>query len=238
MVRAMFIRPLVLAFLLSFSGAAFAQGGPPAPGQTGIFLGVRGGYGIPGGKVGSTGPDAEAASLSDGIKGMVPFALEIGYRVMPNLSLGATLQYGFDLINTDNTNGCGSCSSHDISFGANLYLHPAPGGAVDPWLGLGVGYESLAISGSADQADSPTFSGVSFDESLTGLQFLNLQAGLDFAASPVVSLGPFIGLNLGKYDSINATLTQGGQARTMSIDIKNSAVHEWVTIGLRCRFNL
>jgi hypothetical protein len=228
----MLIRPLLVAFMVSSSGAALADGLPP--GQSGIFVGARVGYGLPGGKVGATAPGDNSSDLSDGFKGLVPLTLELGYRVMPHLSLGATLQYGFGIINKDKSDGC-DCTGRDISFGANVYLHAAPFTAFDPWLGVGVGYERLGFSGTQNLGDGGS---ANFDGSLSGIQFLNLQVGGDFAASPMVSVGPYLGLSLGKYDSISQTTSFNGQNQTMSADIQQTAVHHWVTIGLRCRFNL
>lgn len=230
----MFIRPLIVALLVSLSGTALAQS--PPPGQTGLYLGARLGYGIPGGKVGSDGggDNTVSGNLSEGFTGMVPLALEVGYRVLPHLSLGATFQYGFAFINKDNAKDCGDCSGHDLSFGANVYLHAAPFTSADPWIGLGVGYESLGWGGSTNELGSPA----SVSASLSGLQFLNLQLGLDFAASPQVTLGPYVGVAMGKYDSVSATATFQGQTMSASADITNTAVHEWFTLGVRGGFNL
>jgi hypothetical protein len=238
---AMSPRLLVIAVVLCLSRVALADG--TAPGQTGIFFGARAGYAIPGGQVMGSDGGGQGTNLSEGFTGLVPFALELGYRVIPNLSVGATLQYGFGLIK--NQGSCGKCSGHDISFGANVYLHAAPDGSFDPWVGVGVGYESLGVSGTLMASDT-SFATATFDTTLTGVQFLNVQLGGDFALTPLVSAGPFLGVSFGRYGNISATSNFGGRAtidggggsQTMSQDIDNTAVHEWFTFGLRGRFNL
>ena len=63
------------------------------------------------------------------------------------------------------------------------------------------------------------------------MEWLNLQAGVDFLATPVLRFGPFVMLSLGRYDE--GELTGFGSG---SIDDKK--MHQWFEIGVRGMFDL
>src|SRR4051812_6830527 len=81
-----------LAFGCVFSPVARAQ-------DTGFEAGLRVEYGIPLG-------DATGAGrpLSDGISGQIPLAIDLGYRVIPNLFIGLYAQYGFGFVGDEISN--------------------------------------------------------------------------------------------------------------------------------------
>jgi len=72
--------------------------------------------------------------------------------------------------------------------------------------------------------------GVSADVKISGFEFLNLQAGLDYALASGFGFGPFVQFTLGQYSTVDA----GSQ----SADITNTALHSWLQFGFRGTLNL
>lgn len=175
-----------------------------------FVLGLRLGYGLP---MGSISKDVK---FSDFFSSMIPIWLDVGYMVTPNVMLGVYGQYG--LVSIKNCPSGASCSAHDIRVGVQGQYHVLPSEKIDPWFGLGIGYESLAGS----------VAGVSGSD--TGFEFANLQAGLDFKLSPAFGFGPFASFSLGQFSNE----TTAGQ----SASIPEKALHEWFTLGVRGAFNL
>src|SRR5260370_23228545 len=144
MIRASFSVGLAIG-IVSLASAASAQTGKP----DGLALGLRLGYAIPMGKVAepSTTPanaNASGGDLSDGVSGMIPIWLDVGYRLNPNIFIGGFFQYGFGIVNKDTHPACGSCATHDIAFGADVHYHIMPPAPFDPWVGPGTGHEILS----------------------------------------------------------------------------------------------
>jgi len=215
------------AGLVLIGTAAFAQEAAPAPSRGAIEVGLRAGFGLPFGSEGTTASDASDTKLSDDLKGIIPIQVDAGYRINPKIYVGLSFQYGFGLINTDNSNNADcnssgfSCSASDVNVGVNAHYHFLPGQAFDPWVGLGAGYEwlSFSVSGGGQEA---TVTG-------TGFEFGQAQVGGDFQAARNLGIGPFASFSFGQYG--NANLSQGGSSMDMSITSKS--FHEWLELGVR-----
>ena len=217
----------------AFASSALAQGAPatpPAgPNPTGLVLGVRAGYGLPFGKAND---DSSDSAMSDGVNGMIPLWLDVGYRLNTNFQIGAFLQYGFALLNKDKgfsdckMNGV-SCSGSDLVVGVDAQYHLMLE-AVDPWVGLGLGYERLAFSMSGG--------GQELNVATSGINFINLQAGADFKVAPSLGVGPFLSFSAGQYSS-NSASGSGLMGATV-MDPMKKAMHEWLLVGVRGVFNL
>jgi hypothetical protein len=208
-----------VAALLGVSGVAGASpdDGVETDRRRGFELGLRVGYSRPMGSI------AVDARLSDFVSTRVPLWFDLGYRVSPHWYLGAFLQYGFLAVPSGY---CATCSAHDITAGVGAAFHAAPYAVLDPWIGLGTGYES--VSGSED------VSGASM--SFAGFQLCNLQAGADYYMR-ALALGPFASLSIAEYSttSFSSPSDSGGPS---SAAIKGHALHEWLTIGIRGTFDL
>lgn len=176
-------------------------------------LGLRLGYALP------MGDTAKDSKLGDAVSGQVPIWIDAGYMVTPNILLGLYGQYGF--VGTKN---CDSCSAHDLRIGIQGQYHISPAEGVDPWVGLGIGYESL----SASQKNPLT--GGDIDSGVSGFEFLNLQGGADFKVTDAFSVGPFLSFSLGQFSKTNLNGT--------SQDITDKAIHEWFTFGAKGTFGL
>lgn len=194
--------------------------------NTGFEAGLRVGYGIPLGSL------SENNDLSDGIGGQIPLILDVGYRVIPNLFIGLYGQYGFAWVGGDIADLCDAtnadCSAHDIRLGIQAHYHFQPRQGLDPWIGLGFGYEWFGVSAEGGNTE--------FSTGAHGFEFINLQAGLDLRASQNFYVGPFLTLSIGQFSKATVDCESGlcgtGQFGA-SGDIENTAVHEWLMLGLR-----
>jgi outer membrane protein W len=219
------------------AGAAAAVSTDSAQ-QGNVHLGLRLGYGIPLGNstgggtetVGGITVQTEDQKLSDDISGMIPIWLDLGYFVTPNIMIGLYGHYGIALIaDGDPARGTGcpegaDCSGSVIRFGLQGQYHLSRGQSLDPWFGLGVGYEILSAKQSA-QGQEQSFS-------LKGFEFVNLQAGADFKVANNVAVGPFVSFSLGQYSSFSVDPEVPG----LTDDIPNKSMHEWLTLGVKGSF--
>ncbi len=204
----------------------------------GFAVGLRAGYGIPlGNAVGTEDEDDEGSKLSDAVSGVIPLQVDVGYFVNSNLYLGGSFQYGIGFLPSDFTSDCDgdniSCGVTQMRFGLNLAYHFAPSSKINPWLGVGVGYETLNLSVSGEEG------GASAEISTTtkGFEFGNVQAGIDFAVSPTISVGPFVTATVAQYSSTSISFDvegiPGAEGEDESSDIENKAFHSWVYGGVR-----
>lgn len=234
--------------ILSASSAALAQSSGTK--ESGLALGLRLGYALPMGKLGTaatpgTTPNTSKDDLSDTVTGMVPIWIDVGYRVNPAIYVGGFFQYGFGFVNKDNSTACNqgiSCSAHDIALGANIHYHIQPAAQFDPWIGAGLGYEILGVSesGTATAQVGTQAISITVDDSgsTKGFQFLILEAGGDFTPAPDFVVGPFVSFALGQYSTYSVSGTSGGVTRSQDGDLTDTGMHEWLTIGVRGQFNL
>ena len=193
--------------------------------------GLRAALGLPIGN--AIGPRADAptgTSLSDLVAWAVPLQLDAGARVGP-VFVGVYLSYAFGKPGSafDTANGR---SANDVRVGFEVLWHFAPDRAVDPWAGLGVGYEWLNLSVTAP-------GGGSVSASFRGFEWVNVQVGVDFRLGQNFRLGPFLQTRVGQYDSgsIGIVNAQGAEA-TGSADLPSKAAHAWIDIGVRLGFLL
>jgi opacity protein-like surface antigen len=195
-----------------------AEGGSSEDGR-GFSLGLRAGYGVPFGKASG---DA-SSDLSDAVSGIIPLQVDAGYFLTSNLYLGGSFQYALGLLAED----CGedvSCSASVMRFGVNLAYHTAPFAKVDPWVGLGVGYERFSLSaGSGD---------ITLDTTASGFEFAALQAGVDFKLNEHFAVGPFATFTVGQYSS--ASVSDGEDS--LSADIDEKALHFWLMGGIKAQY--
>lgn len=184
----------------------------------GLEIGIRAGYGLPlGSTAGTLG--GGSASFSDTVKGMFPLWADVGWRLNPNWYIGGFFQYGFGSVGAAFT-VCSqtgvSCSWNDMRAGLNVHYHFLPDGPVDPWLGLGAGYEWLSAGGNL----SGTFH---------GFEFGNAQLGADYKVSPYFGVGPFVAFTVAQFTRVSDSGTSG--------DIADKKIHDWLIFGLRGVFD-
>jgi hypothetical protein len=208
---------------LGYVGSACAQ--TPAE-HTGFQLALRTGLAIPFGEAEKGG-----ASMSDITSVHVPLIVDIGGKPIPELFLGGYFGFGFGgaagkLGDFCSASGA-SCLSVGLRLGVEVQYHILPSAGVDPWIGYGIGYESVALSMSQN--------GESASSSLGGLEFAHFMGGVDVRMTRVFGIGPFVDVALGKYSSISR---DGSDRDSMTVDIDSSrrTTHGWVILGARMVF--
>jgi hypothetical protein len=209
---------LTIASFLGFARTAMAEMPSAstvtsAP-RTGFEVAVRTGYARP---VGNLRPN-DGGEIMD-YPGQIPVLVEVGARVVPHVFVGAYFGAGFGL---EHTPGVSSTALH---IGAEVQYHFVPEGGADPWLGYGLGYESLSEN--------------DFDERSTrfdGFEFGHLMGGANFRLNPAFAVGPFLDVSLGHYTSYHYRDTVEPSTRNMDRSIPGMAVHSWLTLGVRGTF--
>lgn len=184
---------------------------------------IRTGFVLPFGQIYGSGTNSAGLGFGDSVTGFVPIMLEAGFRFNPNVMVGIFGQYAFGI--AKNCDGA-ACSLSDFTAGIQAHYHFAPQEALDPWVGLGVGYEWLPLS--------VTTGSFSQDATYRGFQFVNLQFGVDFPVTSTFKLAPYASFALGQYSSGSTS----GSAGSGSGDVTNTALHEFLTFGFRGSFNL
>jgi hypothetical protein len=197
-----------------------------------LELGARTGVALPFGSV------ASGSQLSDSIDAQIPVQIDLGFRPDPHLFIGAYGSYGFLLPASGVCQG-GSCSGSDVRAGLEAQFHFRPGRRFDPWLGVGTGYEWLHLaSWSPGKVQDGIDTSTDANLTLRGWEIVNAQAGLDYALCTGVRVGPFVGFSIGEFENASQSYTVRGIEHASSTDIQQTALHEWLTLGLRGSFDL
>lgn len=159
-----------------------------APAKDAVEIAIATGYAQ---GVGKTGGDMADLDDLSGPGGAVQ--LELGYRVIPHLSLGA---YGtFSL----HDNGDAVEDTTDIlgaTAGVQAAWHFRPDTSIDPWVKLGTGWKGLWLSPENGK-----------NTSLQGLELARLQVGVDYRITPEVAIAPVVGGSLGMFISQDSPMT-------------------------------
>lgn len=178
-------------------------------GSSGFAFGVRAAWAIPFGDLNNSD------SLSSDVSGQLPLWLEAGWRFTKSIYAGAYFQAGLGFFN--NCPPGSDCSTNGLRFGLEGIYNLAPDAGLQPWVGLGFGYETLSVSRAGE------------DSSYKGWELLHLQVGADWAASKNFSIGPFASFSLfGTY----TTQSSSGQDNSIS------ASHNWLQLGLKATYKL
>lgn len=232
------LRPVRFAVASAFavslvSGSAAAKDpAPPASGgessgapeaHRGFQVGLRSGVSIPFGNVTAT------TAMSDAVGLQVPLILDIGAKPFEHVFLGAYFgiaQGGAAGAVADVCAHLGvSCDGLSLRFGGQVHYAFRPAATVNPWLGLAVGYEIARSSGTSGKN--------SVTNTLAGLEFIHVLGGVDFRLSNVFGIGPFVDLALGQYSTAETKQDAGGRVTTLGGAIDATALHEWLTLGVR-----
>jgi hypothetical protein len=221
----------ILAALISARPAQaqqFEEAAPP-PGRdaprerVGFQLALRTGYAIPMGKV--AGGESEL-KLADFTSGQVPIFVDIGGKVIPNLFIGGYLGLAFGGAGGTQADFCDAanadCVSVNVRVGAEIQYHILPDQLTNPWLGYGIGIESVAVGASAGGEDTTL--------GFVGFEFAHFMGGVDFRLSRVFGLGPFVDFSIGQYDQFRIESSDGPDSDG---DIEDTALHQWLILGLR-----
>ena len=185
--------------------------------------GVRVGIGLPVGNIAGATQTAAAASLGDWVSWTAPIQIDAGARIGP-VFVGGFGSYAFgkggSALENANTRSAG-----DARVGFEVLWHFAPDGKLDPWAGLGVGYEWLTLNATVGTASASV--------TVRGFEFVNAQAGIDFPLGHPFRIGPFVQATLSQYTSGSGELTTPKGTVPGDGDIQSKALHSWISVGLR-----
>ena len=186
----------------------------PVPSVKNAFeIGVATGYSQGGGKLGGNKGSLEDVAGPGGV-----VELDLGYRIIPQLSIGAygtfsKYQHG-DLIGSDN-------SVLGATAGVQATWHFRPETSIDPFVTLGTGWKGLWLDPDHGKTTS-----------LQGLELARLQIGADYRVSKDVAIAPVIGGSLGMFISEDSAMT------TDLTELKDKKVNFTGFAGLSGRFDL
>lgn len=229
------LAPLVAPATASAADAGITSARSPAGERPpeGIGLGLRSGYGIPVGAA-IVGKNDQASPLHDTVYGQIPLWLDVGYRgVDGHLFVGAYGQYAFALVPTNVCNGL-DCSASDIRFGLDAHWHFMPERKIDPWVGVGVGYEILSLRASQTVQN---VTGTA-NTTLRGFELASLHAGADFKPMPAFGLGPVVTASFAQYNVYDFSVDAAGKSQSQSSSDFSKGFHGWITLGLRGEFDV
>jgi outer membrane protein len=186
--------------------------------STGVTVGLRVGVALPGGKGRSAGSDpvtgmSWTGSESDAVGVLLPVAtLDLGYRFSPHLYLGAYFSgaYGTGSNCEEGGTSGASCYETQFRFGVDGEYKFRPASVTQPWVGLGIGWEIMNEMSTDD-------TGAEVSGSSSGVEFANLELGVDFRVADRAQIGPYGMVAFATYD--------------------NGAVHEFFTLGARVRYD-
>lgn len=216
--------------------------------RTGFEAGLRLGATLPVGKAGRNvfGVDRD---LKDLTAWRAPVWIDVGYHFSDVMTFGAYAQVGVG----GNGDACeqiqssvaelgelrgGDCDWSDIRLGAHAQWRLAPAAAVDPWLGVGLGYEWLSYRTVlvADVTNTTTGNtqavALRIAERLGGPELL-LQGGIDFQVDDSLRIGPYASATFGQYLGDEYDCDIQTAACPTGSSVEGPAFHSWLGVGLR-----
>jgi hypothetical protein len=199
----------------------------PTVSRAELGLGLRIGYGMPGGDV------MKDSKYSDFLDHQTAFQLDAMFKTSPNTAAGIYLGYAPNSIGGQLKDLCNlgaSCSSNTFRAGLQFTGEFLDLGLVGLWGGLGTGYEaaSFTLEGGGDKVEAQ----------LRGWEWATISAGADLKPLKLINAGLYISYGFGQFTvqslkqsgSVNSDETHGiGSDKT---------THNMFQIGLRGLFNL
>jgi hypothetical protein len=198
--------------------------------RTGFTAGLRLGVGVPLGKAGHDLLLGAARDLSDLTPWRAPVWLDVGYSPTGSTTIGVYAQVGTgptgdNCISSD-------CDWSDIRIGADVEWRLAPGAPVNPWLGLGLGYEWLSYRTLVTvEVDGMGGSG-RYTERFGGPELM-LQGGLDFQVEDALRIGPYASATIGQYLTDSYSCQPATDLCPTDGSLDGAAFHSWIGFGLR-----
>jgi hypothetical protein len=226
-------------------GLAAPAGAPPSAPRRAPFPPAHSFHAAVGLGRASAGGSAESGvPMSDLTHDQVELQLEVGFRFAQRFYLDLYVEAGGGDPGGAAAAACASdCAVARVAAGIETKLAFAPRRRVNPWIGIGVGVESLAVSGNprtlptaavrtADwhthdwSRDHSSSAGSNTLVGYTGLEFPRLSAGVDWRLNRIIGVGAFANLSFTRYDTITGSLVT-------SSDSVSAGTHTWFTLGVR-----
>jgi hypothetical protein len=219
---------LMLATLLALTVPTTSQA---------LGLGLRIGYGVPGGDAlkADTGSGLAAYKYSDLISSQTNFQVDAMFATSPKTAAGIYLGYapnklvGTPGISCDTTGV--SCSSYTLRAGLQFTGELLDLGIIGLWGGIGTGIEAVYATQEGG--------GAKLEAQLRGWEWATISAGADLKLIPLISAGIYMSYGIGQFSVQDVKFTsplgnfeQGGGLGS------DATKHNMFTIGLRGMFNL
>jgi hypothetical protein len=206
-------------------------------------IGGRLGLGIPIGDVAGGEGEVGGEPLNDSIAVQFPLILDVGARINGRIFVGGYLGFGLGVPGNDVADWCdetddeagveASCVAYVLRLGAQAHYHFQDRGRADPWVGAGIGYEWAGYGMSAESGSQD----VDLSFTAHGLEFVNLQGGVDFALSELLTIGPFATFTLGRYGRLESDCSGACSGfDDLEEEIDEKAIHGWLMVGGRVSF--
>jgi hypothetical protein len=142
----------------------------------------------------------------------------VGYRLMPQLTLGA---YGSGGIFGRGGSVDASTNLYTATAGAKADWHFLPSAHdLDPWVSLGTGWRGYWLN--ANQGTT----------SLQGWEIAKLEVGLDYRVDQAAAIGPVVGIDVSTFFT-QSTPSSGGFS-----NVSNPQANTFVFAGLQGRFDI
>jgi opacity protein-like surface antigen len=193
--------------------------------ESGLEIGGHTGLSIP---FGSVAKDLGTADLNKYIAVAIPFAFDIGYRINPHIFIGGFVHFAYAATSSEmcaRVNGDCSSSGSQWKAGPQFRYTFTPEKRFSMWIGGGAAYEVVNLSLTQGTATR--------DDTVKGWEFIRADVGGDFHASRDFVIGPYASFSLGQYFSLDETQTGGNST---SSDFKNTALHQWLSFGMRLAY--
>ncbi len=181
--------------------------------SSGLRLGLGTGLALPRGSA-----FLGSGELAENMTGIVPLRIDVGYR-FGHVYVGGVARLGAVL-----PKDCPAderCSGSDVRLGIMAAWHFLPLASIDPWVGVGAGYEILSLQRESRRR--------SVDFTARGFELVDFQGGVDVRPLPGLRVGPIVTGSVGQFDSVSIN---GVSTR----DFK-PGFHSWFTFGARASYD-
>ena len=191
--------------------------------RTAFEMGARAGVSYP------LGSSISGKALADQVGPSFPFTFEIGVRALGRYELALVGQYAVGTVSALNASGCytgnNACSASVGQVGIEFLYHPLGLARIDPFVGIGLGYEWLIARA--------TIQGKNNDLAVSGWNWFVLQSGVEFPIGQLFRLGPYALLSVGQYQESSYTVTTATGIQSGTSPIAHQAAHLWLSVGIR-----
>jgi hypothetical protein len=215
---------LAIVLLLAVPTASRAQFG----------LGLRIGYGAPGGDVRKDPTSGGTDTYTDSVKSQTEFQLDAMFKTSADTAAGIYLGYAPNTIGGQLRDLCNlgaSCSSYTLRAGLQFTGEFLDLGIVGLWGGIGTGIEAAYATQEGG--------GAKIDAQLRGWEWATISAGADLKLVKLISAGLYMSYGIGQFSVQEVKLTSPlGSLEDNGGLGSNATTHNMFQIGLRGLFNL
>ncbi|HET7546081.1 MAG TPA: hypothetical protein VFK05_39705 [Polyangiaceae bacterium] len=205
---------------------------PPAPAKVAkkdrvrFEIGGRVGYAMPIGSLSSS------TKLNDVFTGTIPGVLDLWARIPGGFAIGGYFGLAAG-IQGHALDSCANCSALDFRAGLQAAKHFKDTAILDPWVGIGIGWEWASVSQIFHTQ------GVEFtsDSTYSAFPELSAHAGLDIGGE-TVAFGPYVSISYAPFNKVKSTLScsdircTNENIVTGSSDVDGGG-HGWFSFGVR-----